>query len=1523
MTDAPERPGRRRIRLRALRSVPIAIALIAAATAATLALAEHTATPTALADGPTATLSTPGSGNVLTGLVSLQLATTADIASVQYEYMAADVPASQTQWTTLPGNPTSAPFNAMTFDSTALPTMGADEGGDGLYDLRAVVTDTSGATITSNTLSDRLVANSSPVLALSLLIPGDNSSQTTLSGNQVTLSAVDSSGDQNANLLDSATAEFQYSPAGEEDWTTVPGAGSLTADANGAFTATFDSTSVPDGLYDFQVVVTSDANGLVDYALPARGVLIDNTPPTVSMTAPASPLAGLVTVSANAADSGSGVGEVDFQIERASSGDWVTFGSATAAPYTATLNTRNTQYVPANGAYDLRAIATDNAGNAATSTIVSGVTVDNASEPPPVSATVTNVVAPASDIGMLGTITAPESASDGSGDTWAYGLTSGAPAEVDGQRLPYTATGAEVVLLRSSASGAAGAGGDWQVVDVLRNANDSPFQLLPSADLQGSPYLTGAMAADGEAWLFLSEQPTAASGKSAVVGLFHREPGGSFTLDPEFDPSSPSYNAALVAMLKSDATASSVNHAELTLGAYTAGQPLAGVITAPSQPQAQASVTPPAGGQAVQIDTRLEYALLQSDGSWRVDSVPTSALPASYVPRSGDVLTLTNAAVSATNVGWGALKLGGNQRALPLILGKFAGGNWTFAPAGAAPLDLTGKDAVASGSPVDPTALRLFGTDLWIGASASDGAPIVAEIDTASGAATSWCATGSVTCTEYLPANELSVPDAVFPTANGPVALGLGSGVVNVFAYGVWSQVAAPGYAGVTSADATFSDRNEGWLVGGAALGHWTVGASSPLVSWPLPDRAPLTAIAVPTSSNPNSTELQAVAVGLSGTTLYYDADNGWLPASLPSTWQYAAPPPQAGSINLLGVAFDGPTDAFAVGQYGAILRWDGSAWSEDPQSFALTKAALNAVAFEPDGEGWAVGAAGTILHYDGQSWSAQRPPSQDQLSDITSVAVAGSRVYAVAGGNLISLTPEGTWATVAASQLPNDPVPSAGSLRLVAGLPDGGIVAAGINELLTSQSAGQPFVWSAQPLAGIAVALAPYRQSSGNIGAFVSVAPPVPGANDVGGSPPGDGELLRLTDSGWQDLSQAQYPNTVAGGCPPQGGPSDGSTKSDPVLAVASDPSGQHAWAVGGYAGTVSASCLGTYADLSARPAGWDSASIWRYDESGATAPPQLTTSTPDLPAQQGVVSFAYFSSPECRWECTAVSDAQPDTNLSSAASEISTYAQQPGGPSFAVFGGNDRGPAALNGSAVWDAREEYARLPGLLAPLGSLPLFGAVGPLDDPPTSQTDDPAHPLEPWADVFEQVSPPPLGDAAPGANINPVSASPPVQGVGVSDYYAFDAQQNGGTLRVIVLDNSSGSLGTAQTNWLAGQLAAGQSAGVPMVAIAGEPLRVTGGGALDGTSVATMLANAGVLAVFTTNPSQLNQQYMVPTYANPGQPQIPEYEGASLGCPRPRTTASRGTTFRSTPSGERSACRRFRSSTRSRSSRCRA
>src|SRR5207245_2422364 len=86
--------------------------------------------------------------------------------------------------------------------------------------------------------------------------------------------------------------------------------------------------------------------------------------PSVSLNDPGQYVRGTVTLSSSASDSGSGLQGVTYQYSPSGSGTW----HATAADWDTTAL--------ADGLYDVRATATDLAGNTNTSTIT-GVQVDN------------------------------------------------------------------------------------------------------------------------------------------------------------------------------------------------------------------------------------------------------------------------------------------------------------------------------------------------------------------------------------------------------------------------------------------------------------------------------------------------------------------------------------------------------------------------------------------------------------------------------------------------------------------------------------------------------------------------------------------------------------------------------------------------------------------------------------------------------------------------------------------------------------------------------------------------------------------------------------------------------------------------------------------------------------------------------------------------------------------------------------------------------------------------------------------
>ncbi len=1373
------------------------------------------------------------------------------------------------------------PLNSVSF-STTTPYTGAlayqsfpsFPGLEGDYDLRAAVTDSSGQTGYSPVVPVVVDADQSSV---------DNPPHPTyvglqglpraVSGNVKLLAAPEHDGDI---AIVPSSLSFQISPAGAGEWSTIgsavepelDGAGNPVTDSNGEpqFTTTLNTTLLANGAYDLQVADQSPSDSQYMFVSNIITVVVDNTPPTVTLENPGTSLSGVQTLSAAAAASGVAIASVSFQEAPSGSGAWSTIGLVTSAPYTYGFDTRNLK----NGRYDLRAVATDMAGNTATS-VVTGVSIDNptATAAAP-SFTITDTVVPAtgqgtgSPISLLGEI-----AGSPDHETWAYGYTTAPPATVNGSTLPYTAAPGtqQLVLLRHTDESG------WDIADVLRCADGTAFTVSSDANVYGQ------MTRSGEAWVLVHQQSSILQGSSACLQgsstfVFHREPGGQFLLDP-------AATEALQPVLGSGSL-------QLQLGQSGDGA-VYGVLLNPNQNTGSMSIW--YQGSTVPINTKLSYGELVN-GSWTVQS---ASIPPNYVPVGNDTLTLESASPTGPGSGWGVLgdDQPTNTTPEPLLLGSFGPSGWQYvSDTGLDALDLTGSFALGNPLQVQAQAILAASDGVWIqatlaGDSARSTGTIVALYDPAGGrVVASWCSSGilaeSQGCANTLGA--AMVPDAVFDTSQGPVGLGLGKGNVDVYAAGAWKTVPAPGFdrgvaaapGGVNDGTEVFTDPTDGWLAGDDSMGEITaqaVGAQAPrgqLVQWPQANESTLVSVALPPAGAGIGTS-GALAVGLEGSALHYDSSAGWVVDPVPR---------RAQNVNLLAVAYDGTSNAVAVGSAGTILDWNGTSWSADPQSTSLTQNQFNAVAFAPDGQGWAVGTYGTILHFDGTAWSAEQIDGPDTGVDVSSVAVAGNQPYAVAGGNLITRQRNGSWQRVDSSLLPTNIQP--GSLALVSGLPDGGLIAAGNSVLLLKQSGSASFQNSPQPIEGNVVALAAFRDpGSGLLRAFVSVAP---SANlgiytQVAGFPSGDGDLLVQTGDGWEDLSRAQYPQT--------GGlnlPEDGVPQPDPVLAVAAASDGSAAWAVGGYAGTLTASGVGLDEPLQARPLAWQTASIWRYDAAGSAMPPTLSPAPVILPAQSGVVSFAFFSGAECISECAEVQDAQPDVNLQGAATEIAAFAQQPGGPAFAMLGGNAVGPLDHTDWGAGTGAVDLANLQSLLAPLGSVPLYAAYGPLDAVPTS-----ADPAQPWDDAFAQ-SPGPFGLGDVPAGISSVGSGG--QDGSVNHYYSYDVTQNQGTLEVIVLDNSAGSLDASepgQAAWLKAQLAAAQAAALPVVVVCAQPLDsdLAGvgsvpGSATDASSVAAELAAAGVLAVFTTSPSQSDQEHMVPYDAPPGAPQIPEYEGAALG-----------------------------------------
>jgi hypothetical protein len=84
------------------------------------------------------------------------------------------------------------------------------------------------------------------------------------------------------------------------------------------------------------------------------------------------------------------------------------------------------------------------------------------------------------------------------------------------------------------------------------------------------------------------------------------------------------------------------------------------------------------------------------------------------------------------------------------------------------------------------------------------------------------------------------------------------------------------------------------------------------------------------------------------------------------SAWSTA---PSGATPVLAGVWGSGPSDVWAVGDRGAVVHWDGGAWSAVVPTGTIQS--LGGVWGSGPNDVWTVGHGGTILHWGGTAWSA------------------------------------------------------------------------------------------------------------------------------------------------------------------------------------------------------------------------------------------------------------------------------------------------------------------------------------------------------------------------------------------------------------------------------------------------------------------------------------------------------------------------------------------------------------------------
>ena len=174
-----------------------------------------------------------------------------------------------------------------------------------------------------------------------------------------------------------ASATIEFTPAGQSNWQTL--CGPLTPALDGSFSCSWStaSGSYPDGAYQLRAQLADGSTPPSVLPTAPISVLVDNTAPSGSLTG-AAYLVGSTTLSGSALDSGSGVASWQPQIRATGQSSWQSACPAQTTPssgssYGCAFNAGVYQ----DGAYQLRAVILDNAGNSYATT-TAATTIDNA-----------------------------------------------------------------------------------------------------------------------------------------------------------------------------------------------------------------------------------------------------------------------------------------------------------------------------------------------------------------------------------------------------------------------------------------------------------------------------------------------------------------------------------------------------------------------------------------------------------------------------------------------------------------------------------------------------------------------------------------------------------------------------------------------------------------------------------------------------------------------------------------------------------------------------------------------------------------------------------------------------------------------------------------------------------------------------------------------------------------------------------------------------------------------------------------
>jgi len=972
----------------------------------------------------------------------------------------------------------------------------------------------------------------------------------------------------------------------------------------------------------------------------------------------------------------------------------------------------------------------------------------------------------------------------GGSEAWAFGYTS----SIGSERQPADALGQLVFLHYLSDSG-------WQLDDVPRDGSGQV----------ANPRLTSLAVTPGnEVWAV-----------GADGALVHHTPGGGWSL----------LNSGAGVTLESISLTASGGGA---VSGYAVGDQKAGAITA----------------------LRLNGGAWQPDSATNLSGKTPDLVSVSVSPTNPDEAWAVSGDSSTslvilhrTSLGWQQVTTGEAMFDSPPAptqndgtpQGRATGTSTQNQAASGGAVTVTGTGAWVVGrmQPTDAThpfgdvqtgdASRPFAVQLTAGGGGVSGytaksyCPALDTVAVNTASATTGTASQQLLCDDVFPLAAFGLTAVQSFDSGETFAAGMG---LFHFTGGHWVRETDPvGYL----SDLSLASPTEGWvsgtgsnaISGGAfsetiAVGHWTTQPTVPgMARWPEALQKSLEAVAL----DPGGSG-QALAVGDDGAATRYLPGHGWQQLFT------------GNALTMHAIAWPATNSAWAVGNGGWVMHWDGASWSASQVPLAGPldqRPNLYGVAFSDAAHGWAVGEGGGIYAYSGGRWHVDqaRDPANPTLYTVVTTA-RGAVVAAGAQGSVL-VHQGGGWApdsgAHALATQPGSPAPDTtqpvSTFYASAALPDGTVGLGGsYGMLLVGQPGG--LHRTEKTVDGTITALA----LTGSGGSYRAVAAVSPRSSTkfVGGQLGTTQGWTMLEDGGgWHDIEFGHDLTMWTS--------TDTAAQRDAVYGIALEPGSLRGWAVGGYP------ALTADDDNRSYERGTSSSSAYRIDVGGDPTPPSSGTALPDQPTTG--FTFAFLGESACAGGvCGAALGSGPmsDVVLLEAQQEIDQVS-----PSLTLFGGD------MRRAGLPEELGEFKRFIGGW----TMPTYAAMGPQDLVTGLDTGQvfPGAPSQslPGSNGFYTAAfagqPAPWGNGPAPAGVTPktVAADGTADTTRARTHYAFDYAPDGlpPQARFIVLNTSEGTLeksnenppmsGTStQLDWLGQQVDAAKAEHLPAIVVLNQP-----------------------------------------------------------------------------------------------------